>query len=392
MPRSSTSTPATRWCVDSAGDGQGRQTDAAARALRRRGQRRLRRHRERPSCTAVPYVDYLHLVADARRLADRQRAVVPGLRPSRRRRRRRAAAQRSQSRRAPGTRTRPASSSATASACSGSATATASPTILLLPTWSIVHSRHWKAPDPLPRPPLPGRHLRRARQRALRPAARSGGLRRHGVRRRRGRRPGRDRHGPGGRRRPVDGRAATPLRLAIEHPDRVLGLVMFGPVDPARRRVRRRREAAPTPRSRIRSPTTRAGTSTTPTTGAATGRASPSGSSGRSSPSRTRRSRSRTASAGSLETDPETIIAAERAPFMRPPADWEPGPPTSRRGAAFAAPGPLPRASSSTATDDRIIADRARAAARRRCSARRWSRSRAAATRRSPATRCWPTC
>jgi pimeloyl-ACP methyl ester carboxylesterase len=32
-----------------------------------------------------------------------------------------------------------------------------------------------------------------------------------------------------------------------------------------------------------------------------------------------------------LETDPETMIIAERAPFARPPLDWEPGPPTPGR-------------------------------------------------------------
>ena len=43
---------------------------------------------------------------------------------------------------------RRATSSATASASSTRSTATARPTILLLPTWSIVHSRHWKAQIP----------------------------------------------------------------------------------------------------------------------------------------------------------------------------------------------------------------------------------------------------
>ena len=47
------------------------------------------------------------------------------------------------------------------------------PAILLLPTWSIVHSRHWKGADPLPRAALPRRHLRRPGQRPLRPTARS---------------------------------------------------------------------------------------------------------------------------------------------------------------------------------------------------------------------------
>lgn len=38
-----------------------------------------------------------------------------------------------------------------------------------------------------------------------------------------------------------------------------------------------------------------------------------------------------------LETDPETIIAAEREPFMAPPADFEPGPPKPGRAARYVA-------------------------------------------------------
>ena len=74
------------------------------------------------------------------------------------------------------------------------------PTILLLPTWSIVHSRHLEDPDPLPRAALPRRHVRRARQRAARTGRTSGGLRRAGVRRRRRRRA---------RRRPASSRACV---------------------------------------------------------------------------------------------------------------------------------------------------------------------------------------
>ena len=70
----------------------------------------------------------------------------------------------------------------------------ASPTILLLPAWSIVHSRLWKAPGPVPGPPLPGHHLRRPRQRALRPAADAAAYDARRVRRRRRRRARRHRH------------------------------------------------------------------------------------------------------------------------------------------------------------------------------------------------------
>ena len=41
------------------------------------------------------------------------------------------------------------------------------PTVMLLPTWSIVHSRHWKMQVPYLVPALPGDHLRRSRQRAI---------------------------------------------------------------------------------------------------------------------------------------------------------------------------------------------------------------------------------
>ena len=52
------------------------------------------------------------------------------------------------SRRAPATRTRRATSSATASASSTRSTARASRRCFLLPTWSIIHSRHWKMQIP----------------------------------------------------------------------------------------------------------------------------------------------------------------------------------------------------------------------------------------------------
>ena len=50
--------------------------------------------------------------------------------------------------RGPGIRTRPASSSATASGSHWERYGDGSPTILLLPTWSIIHSRHWKGQIP----------------------------------------------------------------------------------------------------------------------------------------------------------------------------------------------------------------------------------------------------
>ena len=118
--------------------------------------------------------------------------------------------------------------------------------------------------DPVPRAPLPRRHLRRARQRPLRPAAE----------------PARttsaefaadalavlDATGDGARRRSssLSLGAQRALLLAAEHPERVDGLVFIGPALPlaaacrAARRARLRR-ASSTP--------TRAGRSTTATTG-----------------------------------------------------------------------------------------------------------------------------
>ena len=92
----------------------------------------------------------------------------------------------------------PASPSAAVSASPTRSSARASETILLLPPWAIGHSRFWKAPGAVPRPPLPRRHLRPARQRALRPARQPRRVRPADHRGRRARGARRDRH----RRRP----------------------------------------------------------------------------------------------------------------------------------------------------------------------------------------------
>ena len=102
------------------------------------------------------------------------------------------------------------------------------PTVLLLPTWSIVHSRHWKAQIP-----YLARHFRvltfdgRGNGRSDRPAGRRR-LHRAGVRRRRPGRHGRHRD----RRAVVAGVSCGALwatMLAADHPDRVAGLVTIGP-------------------------------------------------------------------------------------------------------------------------------------------------------------------
>ena len=103
-------------------------------------------------------------------------------------------------------------------------------TVLLLPPWSIVHSRVWKL-----QVPYLARHarvvsVRRPRQRALGPAGRPRGVRRRRAGRRRGRGAGR---GRGRRRRSCVGLsmgARVLLQLAADHPDRVRGAVFVGAV------------------------------------------------------------------------------------------------------------------------------------------------------------------
>ena len=120
----------------------------------------------------------------------------------------------------PATPTRRATSSATACASSTRSTATVEPTVLLHA--DVVD--HPLAPledaDPLPRAPLPRRHLRRARQRPLRPPARARRLPRGGVRSRRARGAGRDRDRAGGLVSLSRG-AERSLHLAANHPERV---------------------------------------------------------------------------------------------------------------------------------------------------------------------------
>ena len=74
---------------------------------------------------------------------------------------------------------------------------------------------------PVPRAPLPGRHLRRPRQRPLRPPHRADALRRGRVRRRRARRAGRDRAPSGRSSSSLSLRRAAVAALAAEHPERV---------------------------------------------------------------------------------------------------------------------------------------------------------------------------
>ena len=131
-------------------------------------------------------------------------------------------------------------------------TASGEPTVLLLPTWSIVHSRHLEGADPLPGPALPRRHVRRARQRAVRPAAGCRRLRRARVR---GRRPGgagRDRHRARGRSSGLSSGAHAALCSPPSTPSAWPASSSSGPPAPLGRRAARdgdrglRRRARPT--------------------------------------------------------------------------------------------------------------------------------------------------
>ena len=117
------------------------------------------------------------------------------------------------------------------------------PTILLLPTWSIIHSRHWKVQIPYLARSLPGRHLRRSWQRALRPPARPAAVHGHEFPRTRwpcSMRPRTAGPWSSGSR----WAAGTSLRLAATHPERVARRGLH------RRRHRPRVADAPMPAAR----------------------------------------------------------------------------------------------------------------------------------------------
>ena len=174
------------------------------------------------------------------------------------------------------------------------------PTVFLLPTWSIIHSRHWKMQIP-----YFARHFRvltfdgRGNGKADRPS----GIAAYtewefaedslAVM-----------DATGTETAVVVGLSCGALwgtLLAADHPDRVLGAVFIGPAVP----LAPGHPGAERPlRSRTGSTPTRAGRSTTATTGSSTTRSSSSTSSGRCSASPIRRSRSRTASAGGSRSRP----------------------------------------------------------------------------------------
>ena len=195
------------------------------------------------------------------------------------------------------------------------------PTIVLLPSAPIVHSRQWKGADPLPEPARTGSSTYdgRGNGRSDRPTD-PDGLRRRPDRRRHRGRHGRDRHG------------AAPSSSACAATASG-GRSASRPTQPERvardRRLRRRRPApvpapsAGTRRLDVRATScrpTRAGPGSTGTTGGATTPASPASSSRRSPPSRTRPRRSRTPSAGRSTAPVDAMLAEHRG---RLPLDRE---------------------------------------------------------------------
>jgi pimeloyl-ACP methyl ester carboxylesterase len=210
------------------------------------------------------------------------------------------------------------------------------PAILLMPTWSVVHSRHWKGQIP-----YLSRFFRvvtfdgRGNGRSDRPQASAAYA---GTEFAADAIAVLDATGTG----PVvacglsmgTGYAA---RLAIEHPDRVLGLVMFGESIPFEGDDDDAGEGGPDE------------SVDEPPPGAedwdkyysapfwrGDWRGFAEWFAGEKIFSERHSTKPIEDSVGwFLETDPETIIAAERAPYMRPPADFEPGPPTPGRAARY---------------------------------------------------------
>ena len=100
--------------------------------------------------------------------------------------------------------------------------------VLLLPTWSVVHSDFWAKQVPHLARSLRGDHVRRARQRCLRPAGRPRCVLGLGVRGGRSRRARRCRRRGGGRCLAV-GRSIAGLILAAGSPERVAASVFIAP-------------------------------------------------------------------------------------------------------------------------------------------------------------------
>jgi pimeloyl-ACP methyl ester carboxylesterase len=208
------------------------------------------------------------------------------------------------------------------------------PTILLLPTWSIIHSRHWKLQIP-----YLARHFRvvtfdgRGNGRSDRPA---------------GSAPYADTEFVADAVAVLDATetdravaaglsmgAGYALRLAAEHPERVLGLVLFGSSVPVRDRPPDAVDDGPGPDFREPQPTDEEWAKYN----AHYWRRDWPGFSWFFAGKMFSEVHSTKAIEDTVswmdETDPETIIAAEYAPFLRPPAAWGPRPVTEGQAIPF---------------------------------------------------------
>ncbi len=254
------------------------------------------------------------------------------------------------------------------------------PTILLLPTWTIVHSRHWKLQIPYLARHFAGDHVRRraATGRSDRPPSPEAYDERR-VRGGRARGARRDRHRAGGNRRASRSARSGPAPARAEQPG-------------ARRRRRLHRGGAPARRPRRRPGGYLAlrrgardrrglGEVQQPLLAPRLSKGSWSSSSRSASRSRTRRSRSRTASAGAWTQTPRHFWRARGAwASSRARRCW-----SSARGCAA-------RCSSSTGTRTAIRPHAHGRRAGASVPAAGSSRSRAPATSRTPATRSRSTC
>lgn len=228
-----------------------------------------------------------------------------------------------------------------------------SPTILLMPTWSVVHSRHWKLQIP-----YLARHFRvltfdgRGNGRSDRPpdvaayadtefaADAVAVLDATGT----------ERAIAAG----LSMGAGYCVRLAVDHPERVLGIVLFGSALPVWDRDPNAPDG-PDPSFEDPQPDDddwhkyNAHYWRRDWTGFAHWF------SGEIIFSEPHSTKSIEDFVGWFnETDPETIIATERAPFLRPPAAWGPQPPTEGRAVPFVSGVECP-ALVVHGTDDRII-------------------------------------
>ena len=223
--------------VEATEHGVGRRRDVPDRDIRDRHRRGVGRHRQRHR----PF-GRLRRVRPSRPrrrpVADHRNALALGGGPwsarltVRERTARRPRIVRNGSRHGPATRIRRASWSATACASSTRSTARRADGPAL-PTWSIIHSRHWKMQIPVPRAvavrvvTFDGRGNGRS-DRPVDPEA----YREERIRRRRAGGDGRDRHGDGPWWCRSRRGAERSLLLAAEHPERVEKMAFIAPALP----------------------------------------------------------------------------------------------------------------------------------------------------------------